>query len=49
MPDVIQSLEEEGMEEEEQWKRLMSVGGSLDGFAKDKFKLNLKNLDVDEC
>ena len=26
LPDVIQSLEEEGMEEEEQWKKLMSVG-----------------------
>ena len=31
------------MEEEEQWKKLMSVGDSLDGFAKDKFELNLKN------
>ena len=27
----------------EQWKKLMSVRDSLDGFAKDKFKLNLKN------
>jgi hypothetical protein len=41
--DVIQSLEEEGMEEEEQWKKLMSVGDSLDGFDKDKFELNLNN------
>ena len=41
---MIQSLEEEGMEEEEQWKKLMSViTNSLNGFAKDKFKLNLKN------
>jgi hypothetical protein len=31
------------MEEEKQWKKLMSVGDSLDGFAKDKFELNLKN------
>ena len=31
------------MGEEGQWKKLMSVGDSLDGFAKDKFELNLKN------
>jgi hypothetical protein len=31
------------MEREEQWKKLMSVRDRLDGFAKDKFKLNLKN------
>ena len=43
LPDVIQSLEEESMEREEQWKKLMSVRDRLDGFAKDKFKLNLKN------
>ena len=27
----------------EQWKKLMSVRDSLDGFPKDKFELNLKN------
>lgn len=43
LPDVIQSLEEEGMEKEEQWKKLMSVRNKLDGFAKVKFELNLKN------
>jgi hypothetical protein len=42
LPDVIQSLEEEDMKKKEQWKQLMSVRDSLDGFAKDKFKLNLK-------
>ena len=42
LPDVIQSLEEEGMKKKEQWKKLMSVRDSLDGFPKDKFKLNLK-------
>ena len=47
LPDVIQGLEEEGMEEEEeeeQWKKLMNVGDGLDGFAKDKFELNCKNV-----
>ena len=34
---------EEGMEEEEQWKKLMSFRDSLDGFVKDKFELNFKN------
>ena len=43
LPDVIQSLEEEDMEKREHWKKLMSVRDSLDGFAKDKFELNLKN------
>ena len=41
LSDVIQSLEE-AMENKKQWKKL-SVWHSLDGFAKDKFKLNLKN------
>ena len=41
-PDVIQSLEK-SMEKEEQWKKLISVRDNLDGFAKVKFKLNLKN------
>ena len=46
LPDVIQSMEED-MKKKEQWKKLMSVRDSLDGFAKDKFKLNLKkNPDV---
>ena len=36
------------MKNKEQWKKLMSVRGSLDRFAKDKFKLNLKkNPDVE--
>ena len=43
LPDVIQSLEEEDMEKKEQWNNLISVRDSLDGFAKDKFELNLKN------
>jgi hypothetical protein len=43
LPDVIQSLEKGDMEKKEQWKKLMSVRDSLDGFAKDKFELNLKN------
>jgi hypothetical protein len=43
LPDVIQSLEEEDMEKREQWKKLMSVRDSLDGFAKEKFELNFKN------
>ena len=30
MPDVIQSLEEECMEKEEQWKKLMSVRHKID-------------------
>ena len=48
LPDVIQSLEEEDMKKKEQWKKLMSVRDSLDGFAKDKFELNLKkNPDVE--
>ncbi|KAJ4447652.1 hypothetical protein ANN_09659 [Periplaneta americana] len=33
----------EDMEKEEQWKKLMSVRDNLDGFAKVKFELNLKN------
>jgi hypothetical protein len=33
--DVIQSLDEEDMEKEEQWKKLKSVRYSLDGFPKD--------------
>ena len=41
LPDVIQSLEEDDMKKKEQWKK-MSVRDSLDGFAKDKFELNLK-------
>jgi hypothetical protein len=41
--DVIQSLEVEDMEKKEQWKKLMSVRDSIDGIAKDKFELNLKN------
>ena len=46
LPDVIQSLEEENMKKE-QWKKLMSVRDSFDGFPKDKFELNLKmNPDV---
>ena len=32
------------MEKEEQWRKLMSVRDSLDGFAKDKFEFNLKNI-----
>ena len=48
LPDVIQRLEEEDMKKKEQWKKLMSVRDSLDGFAKDKFELNLKtNPDVE--
>ena len=49
LPDVIQSLEEEeDMKKKEQWKKLMSVRDSLDGFPKDKFELNLKkNPDVE--
>ena len=48
LPDAIQSLEEEDMKEKEQWKKSMSVRDSLDGFAKDKFELNLKkNPDVE--
>jgi hypothetical protein len=48
LPDVIQSLEEEDMKKKEQWKKLMSVRDSLDGFSKDKFELNLnKNPDVE--
>ena len=43
LPDMNQHLEEEDMEKKEQWKKLMSVRDSLDGFAKDKFELNLKN------
>ena len=43
LPDMIQSLEEEDMKKKEQCKKLMSVRDSLDGFAKDKFVLNLKN------
>ena len=36
------------LKKKEQWKKLMSVRDSLDGFAKDKFKLNLKkNPDVE--
>jgi hypothetical protein len=31
------------MENKEQWKKLMCIRDSLEGFAKDKFKLNLKN------
>ncbi|KAJ4426955.1 hypothetical protein ANN_26754 [Periplaneta americana] len=42
LPDVIQSLEEEGMKKIELWKKLMSVRDNLDGFAKVKFELNLK-------
>ena len=42
LPNVIQSLEEVGMEKEEQWKKLMRVRDNLDGFAKVKFDLNLK-------
>jgi hypothetical protein len=46
--DAMQSLEEEDMEKKGQWKKLMSVRNSLDGFAKDKFELNLKkNSDVE--
>ena len=48
LPDVIQSLEEEDMKNKEQWKKLMSVRDSLDGFAKDKFELNLKKNSVVE-
>ena len=44
LPEVIQSLEEEGLKKKEQWKKSMSVRDSLDGFAKDKFELNLKKL-----
>ena len=29
LPDVIQSLEEEGMEKEEQWKKLRVLGTNL--------------------
>ena len=47
LPDVIQSLEEEDMKKEEQWKKL-SVRDSLDEFPKDKLELNLKkNPDVE--
>ena len=35
LPDVIQCLEEEDMKQKEQWKKLMSVRDSLDGFAID--------------
>ena len=35
LPELIQSLEEECMEKEEQWKKLMSVSDRLDGFAKE--------------
>ena len=36
------------MKKKEQWKKLMRVRDSLDGFAKDKFKLILKkNSDVE--
>ena len=45
-PDVIQGLEEEDMKKKEQWKKL-SVRYSLDGFAKDKFELNLKHPDME--
>ena len=39
---------EEDMKKKEQWKKLTSVRDSLDGFPKDKFKLNLKkNPDVE--
>ena len=48
LPDVIQSLEEEDMKKKEEWKKLMSVRDSLDGFAKEKSELNLKrNPDVE--
>ena len=48
LPDVIQSFEEEDLKKKEQWMKSMSVGDSLDGFAKDKFELNLKkNPDVE--
>ena len=40
---MIQSLEVEDMDKKEQWKKLMSIRDYLDGFAKDKFELNLKN------
>ena len=43
--DVIQSLEED-MNKKEQCKKLMSVGDSRDGFAEDKFELNLKKNSV---
>jgi hypothetical protein len=46
LPDVIQSLEEEDMKKKVQWKKLMSVRESLDGFAKDKFEFNLKKIPV---
>ena len=46
LPDVIQNLEEEDMKKKEQWKKLKSVGDSLDGFAKDKLELNLKKNPV---
>ena len=45
LPDVIQSLEQEDTKKE-QWKKLMSVRDNLDGFAKDKFELNLKKNTV---
>ena len=43
MVTSIQSLEEKDLEKKEQWKKLISVRDSLDGFAKDKFELNFKN------
>ena len=45
LPNMIQSLEEQD-KKKEQWKKLMSVRDSLDGFAKDKFELNLKKNPV---
>ena len=45
LPDVIQSSEED-MKKKEQWKKLMSVRDSLDGFAKYKFELNFKKNPV---
>lgn len=42
LPEVIQSLED-GMEKEEQRKKLMSVRNKLDGFSNVKFEFNLKN------
>ena len=38
LPDVIHILEEGMEEEEEHWKKLISVGDSLDEFAKYKFE-----------
>ena len=50
LPDVIQTLEEEDMKKKKQWKKLMSARDSLDGFAEDKFELNLKKKpDVQSC